>query len=105
MTKENKRKGSLQDSQVENILGKLIFEFDWFKNYDAVRNYLTKKPQSDINKLKLNFENATLAGGWDVNKETANLCIILQDEKQVQYLVILRNEDKKIFEKELIQGK
>jgi CRISPR-associated protein Cpf1 len=63
-----------------------------------VRNYLTKKPQSEINKLKLNFENSTLAGGWDVNKETDNSCIILQDEKKVQYLAILRNEDKKIFE-------
>ncbi|MDR2640641.1 MAG: hypothetical protein LBC61_04980 [Candidatus Peribacteria bacterium] len=59
---------------------------------------MTRKPQSEINKLKLNFENSTLAGGWDVNKESDNFCIILQDENKLQYLAILRNEDKKIFE-------
>jgi hypothetical protein len=49
-------------------LDKLIFEFDWFKNYDAVRNYLTKKPQSEINKLKLNFEHSVLLGGFVESK-------------------------------------
>lgn len=97
VTKENKRKWFPQNSEIENIL-KSLFEFDWFGSYDNIRNYLTKKPQSEINKLKLNFENATLWSWWDVNKEVDNFCIILQDENQVQYLAILRDKYKKVFE-------
>lgn len=100
VTKENKRKWSPQNSYVENIL-KSLFEFDWFGCYDNVRNYLTKKPQSEINKLKLNFENSTLWSWWDVNQESKNLCVILQDEKKWQYLAILNNQNKNIFQKEL----
>ena len=36
--------------------------------YNKVRNWLTKKPYS-TEKIKLNFGNAQLLGGWDVNKE------------------------------------
>lgn len=39
--------------------------------YNMVRNYATKKPYS-TEKYKLNFENPTLANGWDQNKEYAN---------------------------------
>ncbi len=37
--------------------------------YNKVRNYLTPKPYS-TEKIKLNFENVQLLGGWDENKET-----------------------------------
>jgi hypothetical protein len=97
VTKDNKRKGAPGDANVGNLLD-TILEYNWFKNYDAVRNYLTKKPQSGINKLKLNFENSTLAGGWDENKETDNSCIILQDDAQNQYLAIMRSDNRKVFE-------
>ena len=40
--------------------------------YNLLRNYLTKKPWESVQKWKLNFENSTLAGGWDKNKETDN---------------------------------
>jgi CRISPR-associated protein Cpf1 len=105
ITKENKRKGNPQDSEVENLLKSLIYEFDWFKHYDAVRNYLTKKQQNEINKLKLNFKNAALASGWDINKETDNFCVVLQDEAKNNYLAILRNENKTLFEKILVEGR
>ncbi|MDR0607962.1 MAG: hypothetical protein LBG52_06585 [Candidatus Peribacteria bacterium] len=75
----------------------MVFEFNWFKSYDAVRNFLTRKPQNEIHKLKLNFENATLADGWDVNKESDNFCIILQDGKNHQFLAVLKDSDKHIF--------
>jgi len=47
------------------------------KTYDKIRNYLTRKPFNQ-NKWKLNFENPTLAAGWDQNKETDNTAIILR---------------------------
>lgn len=66
------------------------------KIYDRVRNYMTRKPYSD-EKIKLNFDCSTLMDGWDVNKESANLCsILLKDGKY--YLAILDKNNKKIFE-------
>jgi len=107
--KEAKVTGESVDSVITQGLDFLLPSEDanWFKFYDALRNYLTKKPQDDIkkNKLKLNFENSTLADGWDVNKESDNFCIILQNELGRRYLAILKNDNKKIFEKELVEGK
>lgn len=129
VVRANKIKGAPVDSTLteglNNILnGEVDFagqkhRVDWFKWYDAVRNYLTRKPQDDAkkNKLKLNFENSNLAGGWDMNKESANSCIILRDPEKRQYLAIIAKPKKpqkghnKIFEKndkntlyDLIQG-
>ncbi|MDD2623684.1 MAG: type V CRISPR-associated protein Cas12a/Cpf1, partial [Candidatus Riflebacteria bacterium] len=44
--------------------------------YNKVRNYITQKPYS-TEKFKLNFENTTFMDGWDLNKESANLGVIL----------------------------
>ncbi len=117
LVNENKIKGNPLDSEISNTLKTILFEgtikqserdvtVEWFKWYDALRNYLTKKPQDDVkeNKLKLNFENSTLAGGWDVNKEPDNYCIILQDQEGGQYLAVIAKQKKqkgynKIFEK------
>jgi len=117
LVKENKTKGNPLDSEISNALknilfeGKIIFDgkeidVDWFRWYDALRNYLTKKPQDDAkeNKLKLNFRNSTLAGGWDINKEPDNYCVILQDQNDKQYLGVIAKKEKqrgynKIFEK------
>jgi len=52
------------------------------KVYNDLRNYLTKKPWEDAQKWKLNFENASLAGGWDKNKEDSSLTVILRKEGQ-----------------------
>ncbi len=67
--------------------------------YNKVRNYVTQKPYS-IEKVKLNFNSPTLLNGFDVNKETSNLSVILvKDDKY--YLGIMNKKDNKIFEGEL----
>ena len=66
--------------------------------YNKTRNYLTQKPYS-TEKIKLNFECPTLLDGWDVNKEEANLgVILLKNEKY--YLGIINPYCKKIFKTE-----
>ncbi len=85
------------DGDFQNYLDDLKIE-EVIENYDVIRNFLTKKPQADLNKLKLNFENGMLAGGWDENKESEKFCIILQDENQRQFLAILTKENRKVFE-------
>ena len=66
-----------------------------FALYNQVRNYVTKKPYS-TEKFKLNFDNATLLNGWDLNKEGDNYGMILQKEGRY-YLAVLRKNDKKIL--------
>ena len=66
--------------------------------YNKVRNYLTKKLFS-TDKYKLNFQNSTLADGWDKNKEKDNTCVILLKDKK--YFLGIMNHDKdskKIFD-------
>ncbi|MDR0880121.1 MAG: type V CRISPR-associated protein Cas12a/Cpf1 [Clostridioides sp.] len=46
--------------------------------YNQSRNFLTKKPYK-TNKYKLNFDNPTLANGWDSNKEIDNSCFLLKN--------------------------
>ena len=80
-----------------NIFNKTIEEFlqfsDLDKYYNAFRNHLSKKPFS-TEKFKLNFENSTLLGGWDLNKESDNTSIILKNGNQFE-LVILDNKNGK----------
>jgi hypothetical protein len=71
------------------------------EDYDVVRNYLTQKPQNKLGKLKLNFENSSIASGWDVNKEKDNSCVILRNEKGKQYLAIIKYKDAGIFEQDI----
>ncbi|MGE4443949.1 MAG: type V CRISPR-associated protein Cas12a/Cpf1 [Candidatus Altimarinota bacterium] len=97
VTKDSKRKGSIQNSDIENIL-KTLFEFDWFGCYDNVRNYLTKKPQSEINKLKLNFENGSLLGGWSDGQEKLKGAVILK--KGDNFYVGILSKKKNIFDTE-----
>ena len=79
LVKESKAKGL--DSEISNALKAILFEatledeteINWFNWYDALRKYLTKKPQDDAkeNKLKLNFENGSLLNGF-VDSHTEN---------------------------------
>ena len=63
--------------------------------YNKVRNYITKKPYSQ-EKIKINFNCATLLNGWDKNKERDNLgVILLKNEKY--YLAIMKAKDNKLF--------
>lgn len=95
LVNENKVKGDTLNGDLVNILNTLIRgeskEVDWFKWYDALRNYLTKKPQDDVkeNKLKLNFECSSLLGGWSDGQEKVKKAVILRNGKQL-YLGILR---------------
>ena len=45
--------------------------------YNRVRNYMTRKPFSE-EKFVLTFNSPTLLDGWDLNKEEANLGVILR---------------------------
>ena len=67
---EEKIKHPPMDSRLAEGLKTILYEaklddgtsVEWFRWYDGLRNYLTKKVGVDEkeNKLKLNFENATL---------------------------------------------
>lgn len=67
--------------------------------YNKVRNYMTRKPYSQ-DKIKLNFDNATLLAGWDENKESDNSCIILRKDGKF-YLAIMDKEYKKMLKKKM----
>lgn len=60
--------------------------------YNKTRNYITKKPFNE-EKFKLNFGNAQLAGGWDMNKETDYTSIILTKDG-AYYLGIMNKNNK-----------
>ena len=61
--------------------------------YNKTRNYITKKNSDSTKKFKLNFENPTLADGWDQNKEKDNTSIILLKDGKY-YLGIMNANDK-----------
>ena len=65
--------------------------------YNMVRNYMTRKPYSE-KKIKLNFENPQLLGGWDANKEKDYATIILR-RNGMYYLAIMNKESKKLLGK------
>ncbi|UXZ05043.1 type V CRISPR-associated protein Cas12a/Cpf1 [Moraxella nasicaprae] len=64
--------------------------------YNKVRDYISQKA-FNTEKYKLNFDNATLLNGWDLNKEKDNFGIILQKNGNY-YLAILDKDHKKVFE-------
>ena len=64
--------------------------------YNKLRNYLTKKPYSE-EKWKLNFENPTLADGWDKNKESDNTAVILRKDGKY-FLGIMAKGKNMIFD-------
>lgn len=65
--------------------------------YNMVRNYMTRKPYSQ-NKIKLNFENSQLLGGWDANKESDYSSILLRRNGKY-YLAIMDKKETKILGK------
>ncbi len=64
--------------------------------YNKVRNYVTKKPYSD-EKIKLNFANSQLLGGWDENKIKDYTSVLLEQDG-AYYLGIINKDHKKIFD-------
>ncbi len=69
---------------------------DLDKLYDMVRNHVTKKPYSK-DKIKLNFENPQLLGGWDRNKEADYRTILLRKDN-LYYLGVIDRSNSKLFE-------
>lgn len=67
--------------------------------YNKVRNWLTRKPYS-TEKIKLNFDNAQLLGGWDVNKEPDCTGVLLSKDG-FYYLGIMNKKNNHIFEKDM----
>jgi hypothetical protein len=65
------------------------------QEYNALRNYLTKKPYN-IDKWVLNFDIQTLADGWDKNKEKDNGTVILRKDNRY-YLGIMHKEHIGLF--------
>ena len=66
--------------------------------YNKVRNWLTRKPYS---KIKLNFENAQLLGGWDMNKEADYASVLLRKNNQY-YLAIMDKKHNHAFDIETL---
>lgn len=64
--------------------------------YNMVRNWLTRKPYS-TEKIKLNFENAQLLGGWDVNKEPDCTSVLLLKDG-MYYLAIMDKKANRAFD-------
>ncbi|MBD3231030.1 type V CRISPR-associated protein Cas12a/Cpf1, partial [Candidatus Dependentiae bacterium] len=67
------------------------------KIYNELRNFLTKKPWEDVQKWKLNFENPTLANGWDKNKEPDNTAILFKKDEKY-FLGIMKKGFNKLFD-------
>lgn len=105
LVKESKVKGDAIDPALSRGLDVLLRSDDatWFKWYDALRNYLTKKPQDDAkeNKLKLNFENGSLLEGWSDGQEKNKGAVLLRKDDSY-YLGILRK--KNIFDTEKVDN-
>lgn len=68
--------------------------------YNKVRNWLTRKPYS-TKKIKLNFENAQLLGGWDMNKEADCASVLLRKNNQY-YLAIMDKKHNHAFDIETL---
>lgn len=66
--------------------------------YNKVRNYLTQKPYSE-EKIKLNFSNPQFLAGWDLNKESERLGVILR-RNSLFYLAIMDKKHNKVFNQE-----
>lgn len=64
-------------------------DFEIWKNYNLVRNFVTKK-QIQTDKFKLNFNNSQFLTGWDKDKEKERLWIILKKEDKF-YLWVFKN--------------
>ena len=94
--KDLERSEEQDDSWKQTIQENFLNKNEITVTYNKTRNFLTKKPYSE-KKFKLNFENSTLADGWDVNKETDNTAVILMKEKQY-YLAIMRKDENSLFE-------
>ena len=72
--------------------------------YNKTRNYITKRTVN-TGKYKLNFDNPSLADGWDLNKEQSNTSVLFRKDG-LYYLGIMNPKNKpKFLEQYDCQGK
>lgn len=94
--RKSKMKGNIPNTTMEQALKNLLYsdEAQWFKWYDLIRNYLTKKPQDDAkeNLLKLNFGTYSLLGGWSDGQEKVKAATLLKNNNEL-YLCILKKKN------------
>lgn len=94
--RKSKMKGNIPNATIEQALSNLLYNDDaqWFKWYDLIRNYLTKKPQDDAkeNKLKLNFGTSSLLGGWSDGQEKTKAATLLKYHDEI-YLCVLKTKN------------
>lgn len=64
--------------------------------YNKVRDWLTRKPYS-TEKIKLNFENSQLLGGWDVNKEPDCASVLLRKDG-MYFLAVMDKKANRSFD-------
>lgn len=72
-----------------------FINFEIWKNYNLVRNYLSKK-DIKTDKFKLNFDNSQFLTGWDKDKEKERFWIILKKDNKY-FLWILKKGFHSIF--------
>lgn len=70
--------------------------------YNKVRNYLTRK-LGEAERIKLMFDNPTLAAGWDLNKEKDNTCVLFFKDG-IYYLGVMDPKNKTDFSKLAVSG-
>lgn len=87
MVKYNKRKQEGGDANFYEAIDIYLQKSELIKYYNAFRNYISQKP-FETDKIKLNFENGSLLGGWSDGQEKVKSSVILKNGKKI-YLGIL----------------
>lgn len=77
-------------TEIQDVLGELN------RLYNAVRNYVTKKPYS-LDKFKLYFDKPSIMSGWDVNQEGNSLSVLLRKDG-LYYVAVMNKGSAKVFE-------
>ena len=88
-----------EENKDELFYGKFTLHYDSIADidrlYDKVRNYITQKPYSK-DKIKLNFDDPQLLGGWDKNKESDYRTVLLHKDG-FYYLAVMDKSHSKAF--------
>ena len=85
------------DHGLDTILNNETYPDPIHTLYDKIRNYMTQKPYSNDEKIKVNFENPTLLDGRDQNKEKENFGIILKND-QWYFLAVMKKWNNNFFD-------
>lgn len=68
-----------KDGNFYNDYDNNFIDFEIWKDYNLVRNYLSKK-EVETDKFKLNFDNSQFLTGWDKDKEKERFWLILRKD-------------------------